>query len=118
MRALSLSLVLACLLSLLLTPVVRRLALRLGALDPFSARKVVALRPIPRLGGLAVALSFYLTLTVLWLSGSVLTRATLASDTPVLTIVIGSVPILLIGALTVPANSSPGISGVRPRGSG
>lgn len=99
MRALSLSLVLACLLSLLLTPVVRRLALRLGALDPFSARKVVALRPIPRLGGLAVALSFYLTLTVLWLSGSVLTRATLASDTPVLTIVIGSVPILLIGAL-------------------
>ena len=99
MRALALSLVLSALLALILTPLVRGLALRLGALDPFSARKLLSPRPIPRMGGLAVALSFYATLAALWLAGSVLTRATLAADTPVLTIVVGSLPILLIGVL-------------------
>lgn len=99
MRALSLSLVLSALLALILTPVVRSLALRLGALDPFSARKLALPRPIPRLGGLAVALSFYLTLAMLWAAGSVLTRATLAAETPVLTILLAGLPILLIGAL-------------------
>lgn len=99
MRALSLGLVLSALVALILTPLVRALALRLGALDPFSARKLVAPRPIPRMGGLAVALSFYVTLAVLWLAGSVLTRATLSADTPVLMIVLGSLPILLVGVL-------------------
>ena len=99
MRALSLSLVLSALLALMLTPLVRRLALRLGALDPFSARKLALPRPIPRLGGLAVALAFYLSLALLWAAGSVLTRATLAAETPVLTILLAGLPILLIGAL-------------------
>lgn len=99
MRALSLSLVLSAILALLLTPLVRRLALRLGALDAFSARKLALSRPIPRLGGLAVALSFYLTLSLLWAAGSVLTRATLASETPVLMILLAGLPILFIGAL-------------------
>ncbi len=99
MRALSLSLLLSAILALILTPLVRALALRLNALDPFSARKLVSPRPIPRMGGLAVALSFYVTLAALWLAGSVLTRATLSPDTPVLGILIGSLPILLIGVL-------------------
>ncbi len=99
MRALSLSLVLSAILALILTPLVRSLALRLRALDPFSARKLVSPRPIPRLGGLAVALAFYATLLALWLAGSVLTRATLSAETPVLSILIGSLPILLVGVI-------------------
>ncbi|MBL9003736.1 MAG: undecaprenyl/decaprenyl-phosphate alpha-N-acetylglucosaminyl 1-phosphate transferase [Myxococcales bacterium] len=99
MRALSLSLLLSAILALILTPLVRALALHLNALDPFSARKIVSPRPIPRMGGLAVALAFYATLAALWLAGSVLTRATLSPDTPVLGILIGSLPILLIGVL-------------------
>ena len=99
MRALSLSVVLSALLALILTPLLRRLALRLGALDPFSARKLALPRPIPRLGGLSVAAAFYLTLALLWLAGSVLTRATLAAETPVLTILFAGLPILAIGAI-------------------
>jgi UDP-GlcNAc:undecaprenyl-phosphate GlcNAc-1-phosphate transferase len=60
-RLLPLQLALAALavlaLSLILTPLVRRLALRIGDLAPIGPRDVHT-RPIPRLGGLAIYLAF------------------------------------------------------------
>ena len=47
--------------SILLTPMVRSAARRLGAIDPPDERKVHS-TPIPRLGGLAIFISFHLGL--------------------------------------------------------
>lgn len=99
MRALISGCLLALFFAVVLTPLVRRLALRLRALDSFSARKLLAPPVTPRLGGLAIAGAFYLTLLLLWLWGSVLTRATLSSDTPVFGILLGGLPILMVGAV-------------------
>ena len=99
MRALALGFLMALLLSLLLTPAVRRLALWLGALDPFSARKVLAPSAVPRLGGLGIAAAFYVVVGVLWLLGSTVARATLHPATPVGWILLGGVPILGLGAI-------------------
>jgi len=49
-------------LSLILTPIVRKAALKLGAIDKTEMRKVHTKRIIVRLGGVAIFLSFYLTL--------------------------------------------------------
>lgn len=54
---------LACALAYGLTPLVRRLALRLGAVDRPDARKVHR-GPVPRLGGVAVAAGVGLTLAL------------------------------------------------------
>src|SRR2546422_10760350 len=51
---------LACTLSLVLTPIVRALALRIGAVDRPGQRKIHT-RPIPRLGGVSVVLAASLT---------------------------------------------------------
>ena len=99
MRALALGFLMALLLSLLLTPAVRRLALWLGALDPFSARKVIAPSAVPRLGGLGIAAAFYVVVGILWLLGSTVARATLHPATPVGWILLGGVPILVLGAV-------------------
>lgn len=44
-----------------ITPVIRRLALRYGLVDPRSSRKVHS-RPIPRVGGIAIVIGFYVSL--------------------------------------------------------
>ena len=99
MRALLFGFAVALLLSLLLTPAVRSLALWLGALDPFSARKVIKPTVVPRLGGLGIAAAFYIVMGLLWLLGSTLARATLDPATPVGLILLGGVPILVLGAV-------------------
>ena len=99
MRALAAGGALAFLLALLLTPLVRRLAHRLGALDPFSARKVLGPSTVPRLGGLGIAAAFYLTLLVLWRLDSTLARAVLARESPVRAILAGGFPILVLGVV-------------------
>jgi len=50
-------------LSLLLTPLVRTLATRLGAIDLPGGRKIHT-RPMPRLGGFAIFVSFHLVLLI------------------------------------------------------
>ncbi len=97
MRAVALGLLLSLLLALCLTPLVRRLALRIRALDPFSARKLLRPTQIPRLGGVGIAASFYLTVLLLWSTGSVVARATLQQGTHVVPILVGGIPILLLG---------------------
>ncbi len=59
MRTSAVAFVLACLVSALLTPLVRRFALKHRLFDDhISARKVHG-RPIPRIGGLAIAAGFF-----------------------------------------------------------
>ena len=99
MRAMAMGFAVALLLTLLLTPLVRQLALRLGALDPFSARKVRKPSTVPRLGGLGIAVAFYFTVGLLWLLGSTVARATISPETPVGLILLGGVPILLLGII-------------------
>lgn len=97
MRAVGLGLLLSLLLSLFLTPLAGRLALWLRALDPFSARKLLRPSQVPRLGGVAIAVAFYIAVAGLWWSGSVVARATFQPGSPVLAILLGGVPILLLG---------------------
>lgn len=49
--------------SLIFTPLVRSIAIRLGAIDPPDERKIHS-QPIPRLGGFAIFITFYLILLV------------------------------------------------------
>ena len=55
--------VIALSLSLMLTPLARRLGIRLGAMDLPEERKIHT-RPIPRTGGLAIFLVFLFTLLI------------------------------------------------------
>ncbi len=57
---LALSIGLPAVLSLMLTPLARRLAISVGAIDVPDLRKVHK-APIPRMGGLAVAMSFFIS---------------------------------------------------------
>lgn len=97
MRAVGFGLILSLILSLVLTPLMRRLAQKVRALDPFSARKLLRPSQIPRLGGVAIALAFYVTVAVAWSTGSVVARATLEQGTHVFPILLGGIPILLLG---------------------
>ncbi len=70
MRTAVVAFVLACLVSVLLTPLVRRVALARRLFDdPRDTRKVHG-RPIPRLGGVAIAAGFYAPLLGLLIQGS------------------------------------------------
>ncbi len=70
MRTAGVAFVVACLVSGLLTPLVRRFALRHRLFDDHvSARKIHG-RPIPRLGGLAIAAGFYAPLLALLIEAS------------------------------------------------
>lgn len=65
MTSVALSFVLAMLATAALTPLVRKLALALGAVDSPSARRMHAHR-VPRLGGIAIVIGFFLPLVVLF----------------------------------------------------
>ncbi|WP_394838060.1 undecaprenyl/decaprenyl-phosphate alpha-N-acetylglucosaminyl 1-phosphate transferase [Pendulispora rubella] len=56
---------LATVVAALLTPIVRRLALAVGAVDDPSARRVHT-RRVPRLGGMAIVLGFFVPLVALY----------------------------------------------------
>jgi UDP-GlcNAc:undecaprenyl-phosphate GlcNAc-1-phosphate transferase len=70
MRTAGVAFVLACLVSALLTPVVRRFALKHRLFDDNVASRKVHGRPTPRLGGIAIAAGFYAPLLALLLEAS------------------------------------------------
>jgi len=70
MRTAGVAFVLACLVSALLTPFVRRFALARGLFDDQVLARKIHGRPIPRLGGLAIAAGFYVPLLALLLQAS------------------------------------------------
>jgi UDP-GlcNAc:undecaprenyl-phosphate GlcNAc-1-phosphate transferase len=65
MRSVAAAFVLAMVITALLTPLVRRAALAMGAVDEPGARKVHT-RRIPRLGGIAMVVGFFLPLLFLF----------------------------------------------------
>ncbi|HEV8323796.1 MAG TPA: MraY family glycosyltransferase [Myxococcota bacterium] len=59
MRTAAVALVLSALCGAVLTPLVRRLARRYGAVDQTLSSRKIHGRPVPRLGGIAIVASFY-----------------------------------------------------------
>ncbi|MCI5148519.1 MAG: undecaprenyl/decaprenyl-phosphate alpha-N-acetylglucosaminyl 1-phosphate transferase [Candidatus Electrothrix sp. MAN1_4] len=92
----------ASLASLVVTPVIRQLALRFDLTDKPSARKMHN-RSIPRIGGVALFSSFFLPFFLLLilniLSGSDATAQDFFADTSILCFVTGAVLIFLLGLL-------------------
>jgi UDP-GlcNAc:undecaprenyl-phosphate GlcNAc-1-phosphate transferase len=70
MRTAGVAFVLACLVSALLTPFVRRFALARGLFDDQVLARKIHGRPVPRLGGVAIAAGFYVPLLALLLQAS------------------------------------------------
>ncbi|MEW6671020.1 MAG: MraY family glycosyltransferase [Thermodesulfobacteriota bacterium] len=89
--------ILTLILSLLLTPVARRLGIKLGALDNPDARKVHN-RPIPRTGGLAVFITFFLALIISKLFNTTVVNRIEITHLNIL-FFIGSLVIFMIGLL-------------------
>jgi UDP-GlcNAc:undecaprenyl-phosphate GlcNAc-1-phosphate transferase len=97
MRTAGVAFVLACLVSALLTPFVRRFALKRHLFDDHVSSRKVHGRPIPRLGGLAIAAGFYAPLLALLLEGSSVGDIFYADSQKAIAFLIGGVAILLLG---------------------
>ncbi|MFT3913254.1 MAG: MraY family glycosyltransferase [Anaeromyxobacteraceae bacterium] len=81
----------------ILTPLVRNLALRRGWLDhALSARKVHG-RPVPRLGGVAIVIGFYVPLLALLLANSEVGRRFWADRTNAIALLAGGLAIAVLG---------------------
>jgi UDP-GlcNAc:undecaprenyl-phosphate/decaprenyl-phosphate GlcNAc-1-phosphate transferase len=95
------SYVVACLLSLVLsvlvTPLVRRLALRLGAVSTPGGRHVNG-RPIPRLGGIGLVFAWAVPVAGLALWDPTLMRALEDQSLQILTVIGGGTAICAVGA--------------------
>jgi UDP-GlcNAc:undecaprenyl-phosphate GlcNAc-1-phosphate transferase len=87
---------LAMALSMVLTPMVRTVALSLGWVDGRSARKV-HLRPIPRLGGLAIVIGFYAPFLGLAIYRNSLASVFYADSARVVGFFCGGLAIVLLG---------------------
>ncbi|HKO47031.1 MAG TPA: MraY family glycosyltransferase [Polyangiaceae bacterium] len=96
------SYVVACLgsliLSVLVTPLVRRLALRIGAVSVPGGRHVHG-RAIPRLGGIGLAFAWAIPVVLLALRDPLVMRALQGSWLQVATVVGGGTAICAVGAL-------------------
>jgi UDP-GlcNAc:undecaprenyl-phosphate GlcNAc-1-phosphate transferase len=98
MRSASFAFGLALLLAAALTPIVRALAVRVGAVDSPSDRRVHA-RRVPRLGGLAVVVAFFVPLGVLFLLDSSLAGVLFADPIRFGGILAGSILVATLGAV-------------------
>ena len=93
----------AAIVSLALTPLARRLAVRLGAIDMPDARRIHA-TPTPRFGGLAIAAA---VLGVAWAARALPGPAAQLDPRPLLGLTCASVPILMLGMADDRYNVSP-----------
>src|SRR4051812_519789 len=96
------SYVVACLISLVLsvlvTPLVRRFALRIGAVSTPGGRHVHS-RAIPRLGGIGLAFAWAVPVVALTLRDGPLLRALAGQWLQVVTVVGGGAALCTVGAL-------------------
>jgi len=97
MRTAGVAFVLACLVSGLLTPVVRRFALRHRLFDDHVAARKVHGRPIPRLGGIAIAVGFYAPLLALLVEATTLGGVFYADSRRAIAFLLGGVAICGLG---------------------
>jgi UDP-GlcNAc:undecaprenyl-phosphate/decaprenyl-phosphate GlcNAc-1-phosphate transferase len=97
MRTAAVAFILSIVCASILTPLVRRLAHRMGALDhAWSSRKIHS-RPIPRLGGVAIVVAFYVPLVGLLLFHSEVGRMFVAERNYVAGLFVGGLAIALLG---------------------
>jgi len=97
MRSAAVAFILSIITGTILTPLARRFAHRIGALDhALSSRKIHG-RPIPRLGGLAIVLAFYAPLAGLLLFHAGVNEIFLAERDHVIGLFLGGVLIALLG---------------------
>ncbi len=97
MRTAAVAFVLAALCSVLLTPMVRDLACRLGWLDHGLTSRKVHGRPVPRLGGVAIVVAFYAPLLALLVVDSATGKAFLADEQRAFGLFAGGVAITALG---------------------
>lgn len=97
MVSITLAFIMAFLTALTVTPPVRVLARRLGAVDdPNKARKVHE-RVIPRMGGLAIAAAFFLPLIVLWGVETEVAKQFITDRKQIVILAFGGIMILALG---------------------
>ena len=97
MRTAGVAFVLACLVAVVLTPLVRRFALKRRLFDDHvSARKIHG-RPIPRLGGLAIAGGFFAPLLALLIEASGVGGQFYASSRRATAFLLGGAAICVLG---------------------
>ena len=97
MRTIPVAFALAVVSTLAVTPLVRLLAIRVGAIDhALSSRKIHG-RPVPRLGGLAVVLAFYAPLTGLFFWDTGVGRLFWENGRQAIALIIGGCAIAALG---------------------
>lgn len=97
MRTVAVAFVVACLVSGLLTPLVRRFALKHHLFDDHVAARKIHGRPIPRLGGVAIAAGFYAPLLALLVEASSVGGYFYADMHRALAFLVGGVAICALG---------------------
>jgi UDP-GlcNAc:undecaprenyl-phosphate GlcNAc-1-phosphate transferase len=90
--------ILAVLVTAALTPLVRRLALRVGAVDSPGGRKVHA-RQVPRLGGVAIVIGFFVPLVTLFVLGTSAGRIFFSATHVTAGLIVGALLIVGVGLL-------------------
>src|SRR5579863_9231283 len=98
MRAFVLAFFLAAISSVVLTPIVRRVALRVGAVSKPGGRHVNE-RAVPRLGGIAIALAFLVPLATIFPLESVVSAALRAEWRRLTGLLVGAVVLAGVGVL-------------------
>jgi UDP-GlcNAc:undecaprenyl-phosphate GlcNAc-1-phosphate transferase len=97
MRTAAVAFIISMLCGAVLTPVVRRLAHRLGVLDHARSSRKIHGQPIPRLGGIAIVIAFYTPLVGLLIFQSSVGAMFLAEREHVIGLFAGGLVIALLG---------------------
>ena len=97
MKTAAVAFVLSLLCGTILTPLVRRLAHRYGALDHAHSSRKIHGKPIPRLGGIAIVVAFYAPLVSLLLFQTEVGHLFVAERRHVFGLFIGGLAIALLG---------------------
>ncbi|HVV49928.1 MAG TPA: MraY family glycosyltransferase [Polyangia bacterium] len=97
MRTAALAFILSMLCGTFLTPVVRRLAHRFGALDHARSSRKIHGHPIPRLGGIAIVVAFYVPMLALFLFHGGVGLLFLSEREHVVGLFVGGLIIALLG---------------------
>src|SRR5580658_7074918 len=98
MRAFVFAFLLAVLTTAILTPLVRRLALRIGAVSNPGGRNVNE-RSVPRLGGIAIAIGFLLPLVWLTLTDSTVAETLRLEGRKIAGLLAGALLLVVVGVL-------------------
>ncbi|MEI7705818.1 MAG: MraY family glycosyltransferase [Deltaproteobacteria bacterium] len=82
---------------LVLTPLVRGAAMRFGALDHALTSRKIHGRPVPRLGGVAIVVAFFLPIVALFFFDSGVGRLLWSQPQRALALILGGVAIAILG---------------------